>query len=79
MRKQHMIQPIRRTKNPALIIDTDYYRNEYGTGEMPPDTGRTLRELKFEKETGKNVPKLLDWIQQAQKNNLKKKKEGIQQ
>jgi hypothetical protein len=40
MRKQHMIQPNRITKNPALIIDTDYYRNEYGNGtEKPSDIG----------------------------------------
>jgi hypothetical protein len=73
MRKQHMVQPNRTTKNPALIIDTDYYRNEYGSGiEKPKDIGKTLRELKFEKE--KDDPNLLNWIQQAKKDNLKRRK-----
>jgi hypothetical protein len=79
MRKQHMVQPNRTTKNPALIIDTDYYRNEYGNSmERPKDIGKTLREIKAEKETGENEavkddPNLLKWIQKTQKNNLKKK------
>jgi hypothetical protein len=82
MRKQHMVQQNRTTKNPALIIDTDYYRNEYGNGiERPKDAGKTLRELKFEKETGENKaakddPELLNWINRQRKSILKRRKQN---
>jgi hypothetical protein len=60
MRKQHMVEPNRTTKNPALIINTDYYRNEYNESgiERPKDIGKTLRELKFEEKT--DNPQLLN-------------------
>jgi hypothetical protein len=69
MRKQHMVQPTRNTKNPSLIIDTDYYRNEYGKGDTKPDDiGKTLKELRLEKEMDKDAIKngkqMLNWIKE---------------
>jgi hypothetical protein len=76
--KQSKIHKIPKDRN---IYDISGFENYTEHHNERQDAGKTLRELKLEKETGENEalkddPMLLNWIKQAKKDNLKRKKQN---